>query len=69
MRTLFMPDELYELLRREKARQDRDEDRDERNHWIELRSKATSYRVMFWMNAAWMIGPAALAPLSISWCR
>ena len=35
---------------------DRDEDRDERNHWIELLSKATSYRVMFWMNAAWMIG-------------
>ena len=43
-------------LDREKAREDRDEDRDERNHWIELRSKATSYRVMFWMNAAWMIG-------------
>lgn len=47
---------ILRSLDREKAREDRDEDRDERNHWIELRSKATSYRVMFWMNAAWMIG-------------
>ena len=47
---------ILRSLDREKSRQDRDEDRDERNHWIELRSKATSYRVMFWMNAAWMIG-------------
>ena len=48
-------EELY-CLQENKEEEDRDEDRDERNHWIELRSKATSYRVMFWMNAAWMIG-------------
>ena len=56
MRTLFMPDELYELLRREKARQDRDEDRDERTRYNTYRSRALTFRVLFCLNFVILAG-------------
>ena len=53
---LFVPDELYELLRREKARQDRDEDRDERTRYNTYRSRALTFRVLFCLNFAILAG-------------
>lgn len=40
------------------ARADRDEDRDERRRWIELRSRALCGRVLFWLILAGFIGCA-----------
>lgn len=40
------------------ARADRDEDRDERNRWIELRSRALCCRVLFWLILAGFAGCA-----------
>ena len=49
-------DELYELLRREKARQDRDEDRDERTRYNTYRSRALTFRVLFCLNFVILAG-------------
>ncbi len=45
-------------LDREKSQEDRREERDERNRWIELRSQAVSYRVLWWLVMAglWSCG-------------
>ena len=40
------------------ARADRDEDRDERRRWIELRSRALCGRVLFWLILVGFIGCA-----------
>lgn len=43
-------------LDREKSREDRREERDERNRWIELRSQAACYRVLWWLVMAGLWG-------------
>ena len=47
--------EIGKSLNREKARRARDEDRDERDRWIDLRSKAVSYQVLLWLDVAGLL--------------
>ena len=42
-------------LDREKSQEDRREERDERNRWIELRSQAVCYRVLWWLVVAGLL--------------
>ena len=47
---------ILRSLDREKARQDRDEDRDERTRYNTLRGRALTFRVLFWLNFAMLAG-------------
>lgn len=46
---------ILRSLDREKSREDRREERDERNRWIELRSQAVCYRVLWWLVVAGLL--------------
>ena len=43
---------ILRSLDREKARQDKDEDRDERTRYNALRGRAMAFRVLYWLNFA-----------------
>ena len=43
---------ILRSLDREKARQDKDADRDERDRYNTCRSRALSFRVLYWLNFA-----------------
>ena len=43
---------ILRSLDREKSRQDRDEDRDERDRYNACRSRALTFRVLYWLNFA-----------------
>ena len=43
---------ILRSLDREKSRQDRDEDRDERTRYNTYRSRALTFRVLYWVNFA-----------------
>lgn len=47
---------ILRSLDREKARQDRDEDRDERTRYNTYRSRALTFRVLYWVNFAILAG-------------
>ena len=43
---------ILRSLDREKAREDKDEDRDERDRYNTCRSRALTFRVLYWLNFA-----------------
>ena len=47
---------ILRSLDREKARQDKAEDRDERSRYNALRGRALTFRVLFWLNFAMLAG-------------
>ena len=47
---------ILRSLDREKARQDKDEDRDERSRYNALRGRALTFRVLYWLNFAILAG-------------
>ena len=53
---LALPGTCLWSLDREKSRQDRDEDRDERTRYNTYRSRALTFRVLYWVNFAILAG-------------
>ena len=47
---------ILRSLDREKSQQDRDEDRDERTRYNTYRSRALTFRVLYWVNFAILVG-------------
>ena len=47
---------ILRSLDREKARQDKDDDRDERTRFNTLRGRAVTFRVLFWLNFVMLAG-------------
>lgn len=47
---------ILRSLDREKSQQDRDEDRDERTRYNTYRSRALTFRVLYWVNFAILAG-------------